>query len=235
MKRKLHDPTSWRAKLTSEGIQYLEQYRLQKLQLRERERKEGRVSLLDQAEEMFARTSQPTELTPEMKEFYNKNPAATAQLEKVMSELLGPIPPPSTMELWKGIASILEQVGLEVRMAVSLLLAIGIHNIWGLFHETRKRHFGNSPIGNREFFWIVGTAFQTYADILRTGDLELSTKGRVNVELLDLVQKVRECETKKLSYRELRDALDYVFVFTPNEERLRLFVHRAKKKKWLPL
>jgi hypothetical protein len=233
MKRKTYDPISWKAKVTDEGIKYLEEYRREKMEFRERERKDSDFNLLDYLEQVSKTTKSSTAPDPEFQQHLSQNPAAKEMHDKVMAEILGPMTPPSTKDLWNGIYTALEQSGPDGRLAMSMVLAIGVHNFWSMYYQVRKRHFGNSPINAHEFCWILGTTFQNYANIFRTGELELATKGRGNGELLDLVPKIRGYEIKKLTYRELCDALAYVFVFVRDEEWLRLFVHRAKSKKWL--
>ena len=55
-------------------------------------------------------------------------------------------------------------------------------------------------------------------------------KGRANVELLELIRNIRTHQVKKLKPTELRQALEYAGYHVSDEEALRLFEWRAKKK-----
>jgi hypothetical protein len=80
---------------------------------------------------------------------------------------------------------------------------------------------------------VLGTAIQNLGAPFKTGKLRSTTKGRVNAELLEAILKIRDHEKTRLTYRELKDALQYAQIYVASEEQLRLFVHRAKKQKWL--
>jgi hypothetical protein len=55
-------------------------------------------------------------------------------------------------------------------------------------------------------------------------------KGRANVELLELIRQIRTHQVKKLKPSELKQALEYAGYHISDEEALRLFEWRAKKK-----
>jgi hypothetical protein len=68
--------------------------------------------------------------------------------------------------------------------------------------------------------------------MLKTGKAP-DMKGTVNVELLKLYKILRKHEKVKLTYRELREAMAHAGVHVEDEDALRQFIFRAKKKGWL--
>ena len=140
---------------------------------------------------------------------------------------------PPVADLWKIISFALEQSGPQGRRALAILPAILIHGLWGSYQDVRKRHFANASLTDRLFFWVLGTAIQNIGAPFKTGNLNPTTKGQINAKLLETIRKSREHQKTRLTYRELKDVLQYAQIYVPSEEQLRLFVHRAKRKKWL--
>jgi len=226
------DSASWRQKLDEGGTQYLETYRQQKLETQAEERKQRPVDLLDRLVAMVSGTTkQPEEYSKYLNDLRAQNPDAADKFESAVRAAMMQYASYPTKELWKIIAFTLENAGRQGRQAIAFLLAILVHVGLGTYKDIRQRHFGNVEIPPREFYWVMGTTLQEIGAIFR-GNSRPATKGRVNTELLDIIRKIREHEKNKLTYRELKDALEYVLIYQ-DEDALKLFVHRAKKRKWL--
>src|SRR5438132_485357 len=55
-------------------------------------------------------------------------------------------------------------------------------------------------------------------------------KGGINTELVDLIRTIRKHQLKRLKTREVLEILTYVGIHVPDEEGLRVFEWRARKK-----
>jgi hypothetical protein len=55
----------------------------------------------------------------------------------------------------------------------------------------------------------------------------------VNVELTELIKILRKHQKARLTYRELYEALKYAGVHVADEETLRVFEWRARKRGWI--
>ena len=103
----------------------------------------------------------------------------------------------------------------------------------GMFEGVSRSNFGDAgPKTTNDWMWTVGTVFESLGQTMKTGKAP-DLKGRVNVELIGVIKLVRQHQTAKLTYRELQEALEYAGVFVQDEETLRLFEWRARKKGWI--
>ena len=105
--------------------------------------------------------------------------------------------------------------------------------MFGSFYSgISKMYFGDAGPNSDELMWTVGKTLEVMGKTFRTGKAP-DMKGKVNVELLDLIKKLRKHEKVRLTYRELREAIAYAGVHVEDEDALRQFIFRAKKKGWL--
>jgi hypothetical protein len=228
MKREMHN--FWREKLTRDGLEYLDEYRRQKLNAQAEERKGGPVNLLDELDARFRSTSKSESDRESFDELKKENPEAAEMIQKCLREANINLLSIPLSDLWNHIAMSLEISGPRGRKGIAFGLAVAVHGILGTYREARRRHFGDAEISDRQSLWVLGTALETIGNTLRTGELTPTTKGRVNIELVDMILTIRKHETSRLTYRELKDALEYVLFPIPDEDWLRVFVHRSRKR-----
>ena len=231
------DATSWRNKLDKEGLRILDEYRKEKLKALEDQKKKGSKDWINELIEKFGKQPSNAEqnkkfgdLKLEIDSTLTQEQANAAIREAVSSMEL-----PSAAELWGPISGAFEHIGPKGRQSVSLGFSMLISGFLSEFQGVRKRNFGDDTLTERQYFWVLGMTLETIGRKFRTGDPSPPMKGRVNVELVEFIKLIRKHQKPEmnLSYRELKSALEYVLIHTPNEEALRLFVHRAQKRGWL--
>jgi len=232
-KKRNLDPNSWRKKIDEEGVRYLDEYRRAKLEAAE-------VSSCNLLDEMIAKTklasgcsNRSEDYAILMKRLKAEDPIAAENIESQVKRAISSVNVLPVAELWEIISLSLEQAGPQGRRSLAIWPAILIHWLWGSYQDVRKRHFANATLTDRQFFWVLGTAIQNLGAPLKTGKLTPTTKGRINAELLEAISEIRGHERVRLTYRELKDTLQYAQIHVPSEEHLRIFVHRAKRKQWL--
>jgi hypothetical protein len=107
-----------------------------------------------------------------------------------------------------------------------------VAQIFGSFYsDISKMYFGDAGPKPDDLMWTVGKTLEVMGKTFRTGKAP-DMKGKVNVELLNLIKVLRKHEKVKLTYRELKEAIAYAGVHV-DEDALRQFIFRAKKKGWL--
>jgi len=161
-----------------------------------------------------------------------RDSAESAKWEKLVESKLREIlyeETPSVQHISTFISDVLEHMGPVANKAVTLILAIPIHFLWSTIADVRKRQFGNAKLTPRESLWVLGTALVEIGKVCRTGDTTPITKGRGNPDLIDTIKAIRRHQRGKLSYRELKDAIDYTGLHCPQIDQLRLFEFRARK------
>lgn len=105
--------------------------------------------------------------------------------------------------------------------------------IFGKVHsDISKMYFGDAGPSSDKLVWTFGKTLEVMGKAFRTGKAP-DVKGKVNVELLNLIKVLRKHEKVRLTYRELREALAYAGVHVADEGALRTSIFRAKKKGWL--
>jgi hypothetical protein len=105
--------------------------------------------------------------------------------------------------------------------------------IFGNFYSgISKMYFGDAGPKSDDLMWTVGKTLEVMGKAFKTGKAP-DMKGKVNVELLKLIKVLRKHEKVKLTYRELHEALTYAGVHVADQDALRTFIFRAKKKGWL--
>lgn len=99
----------------------------------------------------------------------------------------------------------------------------------GMYESTALKSFGKLDLTAEEVQWTLGTVLRDLGRTLRK-ERPSTLKGRANAELLEILRTIRTHQVKKLKPKELRAALEFAGVHVPNDEALRLFEWRAKKK-----
>ena len=159
------------------------------------------------------------------------------ELAKHLS-VLNPSPGTKTMNApvarFVNIAQIVTLALDDPQMRVLAGFGVGfIGLMFGSFYsEISKMYFGDAGPNSDDLMWTVGKTLEVMGKAFRTGKAP-DMKGKVNVELLKLIKVLRKHEKVKLTYRELREAIAYAGVHMEDEDALRQFIFRAKKKGWL--
>ena len=121
----------------------------------------------------------------------------------------------------------------EMRIAAGLVAAFAALLLGNTFEGISKSYFGDAgPKEAKDFLWVIGKMLELWGKTLRTGKVP-NIKGRVNVELIELIKELRQHQKARLTYRELHQALEYAGVHVQDEETLRVFEFRARKKGWI--
>jgi hypothetical protein len=231
MKRK----DDWRNKLDPWALQFLEGYRKASAERR---------SIGDPAkwhkkmEEIAAKHPQIRELgkVEVLPEFLDR----LLQNEELAKHLSVFNPSPGTKTLSAPVATFInvaQTVTLALddpEMRVFAGFGIGfVALIFGsIYSDISKMYFGDAGPKPDDLMWTVGKTLEGMGKALRTGKAP-DMKGKVNVKLLQLIKVLRKHEKVRLTYRELREAIAYAGVHVEDEDALRQFIFRAKKKGWL--
>jgi len=121
----------------------------------------------------------------------------------------------------------------QMRIAAGFAAGFAALIFGNIYEDISRRYFGDAgPKNPQDWAWTVGTTLEVLGTTLKSGKPP-NLKGKVNVELLQLIRILRQHEKVRLTYRELRDALAYAGVHVADEDALRIFEWRARKKGWL--
>jgi hypothetical protein len=231
MKRK----DDWRNKLDPWALEFLEGYRKASAE-------HGKIAdpakWHEKMEEIAAKHPQIRELAKVevLPEFVN----ILLQNEELAKHLSVLNPSPGTKTMSPPVATfvnVAQAVTLalddpELRVLAGLAAAVVGVMFGNLYSDISKMYFGDAGPTPDDLGWTVGTTLETMGKMLKTGKAP-DLKGTVNVELLKLYKILRKHEKVKLTYRELREAMAYAGVHVEDEDALRQFIFRAKKKGWL--
>jgi hypothetical protein len=231
MKRK----DDWRNKLDPWALEFLEGYRKASA---ERGSMGDPAKWHEKMEEIAAKHPQIRELgkVEVLPEFVDRL-LQNEELAKHLS-VFNPSPGTKTMNApvarFVNIAQIVTLALDDPQMRVLAGFGVGfIGLMFGSFYsDISKMYFGDAGPNSDELMWTVGKTLEVMGKTFRTGKAP-DMKGKVNVELLDLIKKLRKHEKVRLTYRELREAIAYAGVHVEDEDALRQFIFRAKKKGWL--
>jgi len=231
MKRK----DDWRNKLDNWALEFLEGYRKASA---ERGRIEDPAKWHEKMEEIAAKHPQIRELAKVeiLPEFIDR----LLQNEELAKHLSAFDPSPGTKTMSPPVATfvnIAQTVTLALddeQMRVFAGFAIAFVGVLfgNLYRDVSKMYFGDAGPKSDDLMWTVGKTLEVMGKMARTGKAP-EMKGKVNVELLNLIKTLRKHEKVKLTYRELREAIAYAGVHIEDEDALRQFIFRAKKKGWL--
>ena len=231
MKRK----DDWRNKLDPWALEFMEGYRKASA---ERGSMGDPAKWHEKMEEIAAKHPQIRELgkVEVLPEFVDRL-LQNEELAKHLS-VFNPSPGTKTMNApvarFVNIAQIVTLALDDPQMRVLAGFGVGfIGLMFGSFYSgISKMYFGDAGPNSDELMWTVGKTLEVMGKTFRTGKAP-DMKGKVNVELLDLIKKLRKHEKVRLTYRELREAIAYAGVHVEDEDALRQFIFRAKKKGWL--
>jgi len=120
----------------------------------------------------------------------------------------------------------------ELRKAFPVVAAFWLVFVQDAYSEIALHKFGTKKLNLDQMIWTAGATLEWLGKMLKERKLVPISggKGRANVELLELIRNIRTHQIKKLKPTELRQALEYAGYHVSDEEALRLFEWRAKKK-----
>lgn len=97
------------------------------------------------------------------------------------------------------------------------------------FSRFRFEKFGNQPLDLDKASELLAGAFEFSAKFLR--GKWMPPKGRVDVELVRVVNFIQQHCIRRMSQSELREAVVHAGIQVPDEETWKVWLHRARKKK----
>ena len=227
---------NWRSKLDNQALESLEGHRkVSAIRNRLSNPDEWHAKLQEiAAQHPQIRVLEKVEVLPRFVELLLQN----EELTRVFSSLQ-PSPGSKTMSQPSArFVDVMQRVTLaledpQMRVIGGMVSALLITFVREYCEGISKSNFGDTgPRTQQEFSWLIGTALEDLGRTIRSGKPP-TRKGRVNVELVQLIKLLREHQTTKLTYRELQEALRYAGVSAPDEETLRVFEFRARKKGWI--
>jgi hypothetical protein len=228
MKRK--QPPNWTTKLDKEGLQYLAGVRYAKWADKELadDPEEASKVINEILPKLFPGFAQGRE-TVITKEMLEQIRAAGMPLENFT---------PGEYKTSKNTARIFDNFQMlqaffndaEFRKIFPVAAAFGLMFVQDVYSGIAMHKFGTNELTVDQMFWTVGTTLEWFAGVLKKRKPIDFGKGRANIELLGLIRTIRAHQTKKLKPKELKQALEYAGYHVPDEEALRLFEWRAKKK-----
>lgn len=230
MKRK--KPTDWADKIDKEGLDYLSGLRLAK-------QVANKVDDPDKARKII--TKALPKLFPGFAQ--GRTTVITAELlEKVKQTGMPPFKglqpgehklPENTARLFENFEMIDNLINEpEFMKTLPMVGAFGLTFLQDVYSRIGLHKYGTRDLTVDQGFWTAGATLEWLGKMLqeRKAVPLYSDKGRANVELLELIRTIRGHQTKKLTPREMRQALEYAGYYVSDEEALRLFEWRAKKK-----
>jgi hypothetical protein len=98
-----------------------------------------------------------------------------------------------------------------------------------MYESIARGAFGKVDLTPEQMQWTLGTVLRDFGRMLRKEPVA-SSKGRANTELLEMLRVIRTHQVEKLKPKEVKKALEFAGTHVPNDEALRIFEWRAKKK-----
>lgn len=87
-----------------------------------------------------------------------------------------------------------------------------------IHRHIRELSFGDAEISAEQMAWVVGETLCYLGRSLQQKDIVDPGKGKVNLELVETIKKVRANQKEKLTGLELLSALQYAGIHISNEE-----------------
>jgi len=233
VKRKIN----WRNKLDAWGLEFLEGYRKSTA---------ARGTIADPAKwheklsEIAAqhpqiRVVKTVEVLPQFLDHLLQNEELANCLAKLQASAgakVLPSPAARFVDVTQSVTLALDDP--QMRIVAGAVAGFATFIFGSIYEDISTMNFGDAgPTKPEDLMWTVGATLEFLAKILKSGKPP-HMKGKVNVELLKVIRTIRAHAKVPLTYGELYDALAYAGVHVADEEALRLFVWRAKKRGWLP-
>jgi hypothetical protein len=120
----------------------------------------------------------------------------------------------------------------EQKLSLYLFLAMLIVSISDSFKDMKQEQFGEQPLDDTKFGTLAAQFCEAFAQAFR-GRLP-RTKGKYNVELLNLVKKIHKHQKEALTPKELREAVAAAGITVPEGEAWRIWLWRARRAGRIP-
>ena len=114
----------------------------------------------------------------------------------------------------------------EFMKVFPITLAIGSCFVQAVYEDTARRRFGTTELNMGQIFWTAGATLESIGRMLKQRKPIATEKGRANVERLELIKKIRAHQVKKLTPKEIKQALEIAGHYVSPTEALRLFEWR---------
>jgi hypothetical protein len=228
MKRK--QPPAWTKKLDKECLQFLAGVRYAKWADKAiKDPKEARKFVTDVLPKLFPGFAQGRKMviTSELLQSLEAAGMPMGENFKPGEHKL----PENTARIFENLEMIQELFNeAEFRKISPIIAAFGLMFVQDVYSGIAIHKFGTRDLSVDQMFWTAGATLEWFGRMLRERKPPDLGKGRANVELLELIRTIRAHQAKKLTPTELRQALEYAGYHVSDEEALRLFEWRAKKK-----
>ena len=230
MKRK--KPTDWADKIDKEGLDYLSGLHVAKQVAK-------KVDDPDKARKII--TKALPKLFPGFAQ--GRTTVITAELLEKMKQI--GMPPfkglqPGEHKLPENTARLFENFEMidslindsELMKGLPIVGAFTLMFLQDVYSQIGLHKYGTKDLTVDQAFWTAGATLEWLGNMLqeRKAIPLYSDKGRADVERLELIRTIRAHQKRKLSPKEMRKALEHAGYYVPDEEALRLFEWRAKKK-----
>lgn len=227
----------WQGKVDDFCLKYLEVYR------------EARRAMSQAAEPQnlgsYAQAANPAE------DIFQKHPelreTKTIRLNPEFVQMLEAVPNLRTMvqegeHVYPGrIADTLEMMQMllsfpslppEIKLNGCFMLSLWIVIGKDLWASMRRTQYGAEPLDETKVATLAAQFFELLAQLCR-GRVP-QTKGRHNVELVELVKMILEHQTEEMSPGDLAQALEAAGVSVPRGETWRIWLWRARRDGLVP-
>jgi hypothetical protein len=168
-------------------------------------------------------------LTPEFVQMLEAVPNLKAMA--VAGEHVYPTRIANTLEMMQTLA-LFPSLPPEVRMNAYFMLALWIaigKDFWG---NMRRMQYGAAPLDEAKVATLAAQCFEMLARFCR-GRIP-QTKGRYNLELIELVKIILQHQTEEMSPHDLREALAAAGMAVPEGETWRVWLWRARRDGLIP-
>jgi hypothetical protein len=118
----------------------------------------------------------------------------------------------------------------ELRKTLLSGIALACLLLGNIYRGARRFHFGDAELDDKQTMWAIGETLCQLGKGLQGDGVPDPGKGHLNLELIEAIKKVRMHQKKRLTGREMLGALKYAGIHVSNEETLRVFEWRSRKK-----
>jgi hypothetical protein len=232
MKRK----RSWREKLDLDGLNSLEGFKKAAEAFKtSKDSSQWRAKLLKIADQHpQIRVLGIVDVLPEFLTLLLSNEELAkliAQFESTPGKKVLPGPVARLVEIAQSVTLALEDP--QMRIVAGFASAFAAVIVGNIYEDISKSHYGDAgPKNSKDWLWTIGTTIESVGHAIKTGKGP-KLKGKINRELAEMIKMIRSHQKERLTYRELRLALEHAGVSAPDEETLRGFEWRARKKGWI--
>jgi hypothetical protein len=225
----------WREKLDPEGVSCLEGFRkTAEVRATVKDSSQWRAKLdAIRAQHPELRVLAKVDVVPEFLKLVLANEDLAnlvSSFEQTPGTKVMPRPAARFVEVTQLVTLALEDP--QMRVAAGFISGFAALILGNIYRDVSRGYFGDAgPQKPEDWMWTLGTVLEILGQGLKGKSPRL--KGKINLELIELIKIIRTHQKERLTYRELRAALEYAGVHPPDEEALRLFEWRAHKKGWI--